>query len=494
MLNLQADGQIQPREGKALNYRIIGFSFPAAKGSTGYKLEIAEGNCQSEQAFSSGIINTIASSTNKIVAEVPYFGSQYTWRVVYNGTAKKKSPLHHFSTMANEELDSTKIRLRILTPASKYKDGYVFMDSYKALFDMKGKPVWFLPMKPGETSLPRDIKATPFGTITYMMMMDVYEINYDGDTLWKSPVSYQPFDDARITFHHQLSRLKNGNYMVLGNEFVLQKKNTGDDTLLNLEPLRQNNPDQSDTTYRKLVFGTVIEYDKNGKIVWQWKSSSYFNNSDIGARKLPDGTVNANVHENAFYFDEEKKNLYVSFKAISRIVKIKYPEGTVVAAYGDKFAADKPENENEKFCEQHSCNISQEGYLYLYNNNLCHRMKRPEIVVMQEPANPKEEPKVIWKYICDIEPEATYQKQNQQFPTGGNVIELPDQSILCCMGGTYSKTFIVTKDNEILWSALPEKWDEREFQWKPYGQYRASMLTSRKELEILIWAPRNVKQ
>ncbi len=40
---------------------------------------------------------------------------------------------------------------------------------------------------------------------------------------------------------------------------------------------------------------------------------------------------------------------------------------------------------------------------------------------------------------------------------GGNVIELPDGSLFSCMGGSYSKVFIVNMNKEILWSALPEK-------------------------------------
>ena len=40
------------------------------------------------------------------------------------------------------------------------------------------------------------------------------------------------------------------------------------------------------------------------------------------------------VHENAFFFDEKNKVIYISFKYISTIIKLKYPEGIVLNTYG----------------------------------------------------------------------------------------------------------------------------------------------------------------
>ena len=49
--------QILPREGSALNYRLIGFSFPSKEGVTNYNLEIASGNYKTEDSFRKNIIN-----------------------------------------------------------------------------------------------------------------------------------------------------------------------------------------------------------------------------------------------------------------------------------------------------------------------------------------------------------------------------------------------------------------------------------------------------
>src|SRR5581483_10481474 len=83
VLSYQITAQIFPKEGSKLNYRLIGFAFPSEKQAVRYKIEIAKGGMLEENAFVKNIITTRYSEKNKIVAEVPSFGSQYTWRVVY---------------------------------------------------------------------------------------------------------------------------------------------------------------------------------------------------------------------------------------------------------------------------------------------------------------------------------------------------------------------------------------------------------------------------
>ena len=121
--------QILPKEGSKLNYRIIGFSFPAKQDVTKYTIEIADGKCNSEESFKKNIIASFSSDTNRIIGEVPSFGKEYTWRIVFvNNATKTKNELHHFSTMMVPEVDTNIMRLRIIKQAKKYKDGYVFVD------------------------------------------------------------------------------------------------------------------------------------------------------------------------------------------------------------------------------------------------------------------------------------------------------------------------------------------------------------------------------
>ena len=72
------------------------------------------------------------------------------------------------------------------------------------------------------------------------------------------------------------------------------------------------------------------------------------------------------------------------------------------------------------------------------------------------------------------------------------MLDLPGGDMFACMGNTYGKLFIVSrdkdpaKDKKILWSAISEKWNSRTKKWANEGDYRASIIT-RKELEHFIW-------
>ncbi len=486
LFSYQSISQISPKEGSSLHYRLIGFSFPKIKDVSKYTIEISDGTYNTEAGFKINIIKTFSTDTNKLIGEVPYFDRNYTWRVIYTKTnsAIIKSDFHHFSTLISETTDPCAYRLRILTPATTYKNAYLFLDSHSALYDMNGQPVWFLPVKNKKRSIPRDLKATPFGTITYMMAGNIYEINYDGDILWQGPINSNLADRA-LPYHHEFTRLKNGNYMVLGNESIWAKKSAGSDSIVFI-PENMITPDTADHSYRKVIFGTIIEYDKNGNEVWSWKSSDFYNSSDMAYNGSQSDIMN--THGNAFFFDEQNKTIYLSFKGTSNILKIKYPEGTVLNSYGAVSKKGMAKNNSTFFCEQHSCMISQKGYLYLYNNNVCNPEQLCKIVMLQEPGSAYDTLRSVWEYECTIERTPQNMHTRYSFTSGGNVIELPDQSIFAYMGANYGKVFIVGLDKKIRWSALPEKWLAMEQKWNVIANYRASIITDRSALETIIWS------
>jgi len=236
---------------------------------------------------------------------------------------------------------------------------------------------------------------------------------------------------------------------------------------------------------KTITFGTIVEYDQNNAVVWAWRSSDYFRNADACFFKVPQGVVD--VHENAFFFDEKKKLIYVSFKGINRVLAVTYPEGKVSDVYGPIYTpggmSDANEHINTFFCGQHSCRISHDGHLYLFNNNNCRPGAWPTIVMLRQTGNKMER---VWEYECNIDYVGIKFPKPYIFPIGGNVFELPDGSFLVSMSGPTSCTFIVNKNKQILWSVVSEKRMGNANQWMPMISYRASMVT-RKELEQLIW-------
>ncbi len=462
--------QILPREGSVLNFRLIGFSFPFVKKADQYKLEIAKGIYVAQDSFEKKIIRTQSCKTNKIIVRVPSFGEQYTWRIVYTNSKSGKtiSDLYHFSTGIISDVDTANVRLRIMHQAKKYKDAFVLFDNSKAMYDMKGRAVWFLPNDIAGNDVPGNIEVSKQGTITFLIREEAYEINYSGDILWKAPNTGTISGDSVEHYHHEFTRLANGHYMTLGNEAINWKHGELD----------------NQTTPPKSKFGTLIEYDDKHNIVWSWKSSVWFAHSDIGyynpAEPHAEGVID--VHANAFYFDEKGKYIYMGFKGISRILKIKYPEGKVVNSYGEIYKPGIPVRGNGLFCMQHSIRLSTNGYLYLFNNNPLGPKPCPKVMLLKEPVNGKGGLKKIWEYVCTFEGNQPL-KQSK----GGNVIELPDNSLFVCMGYNYSKTFIVSRTGKILWSALPEKWNPEEKKWRMIPQYRANIVVDHKILERLIW-------
>ncbi len=497
-----AESQVLPGEGSKLHYRIIGFSVEPVPQAVNYTIEIAAGNYFTEDSFKKNIIQSLASKSNKIIAEVPSFGGQYTWRIAANKEKNNSKlilgGLHHFSIGMSPHMDTNIVRFRITKPAEKYKDAYIFLDGTRALYDMKGRPVWYLPdvkgIKNDDNIEMGDLKPTSKGTITFILGSQACEINYTGDLLWKGPDNGIISGDTLEHYHHEFTRLNNGHYMVMGIETVLWKLNTLPEKNYHLPMLsgKQINQDSINSYVQKgylpLPFATILEYDEKGNLVWSWRPSKYFKDADTKYYKEPRGMGGFDPHMNGFFFDEKNKELYISCRDISRIIKVKYPEGTVIANYGEIYKPNAPVTGNKLFCEQHSCRISDKGSLYLFNNNTCNRSQAiPTILVMEEPKTGTGKLKKIWEYDCKGSGENVFPIYN----TGGNVFELPDHSFFVCMGKQYGSTFIVSQDKKILWSGIAEKRNPETGGWDFISLYRASIIPDRKELERFIWNDEN---
>jgi len=506
LLPMLVRAQIMPAEGSTLNYRLVGLELPPAPHKASYKIEIAACNCHTEDSFKKNIIERLTRKKNKIIVEVPSFGAPYTWRYSYGGRRNLyQSNLYHFSTTADMVVDTNNTRLRIMQPARQYKDDYVFLDGNEALYDMNGKPVWYLPNLHGLgyiDNLVTDLKLSPHNTITYLLEPPPYnadknvykacEVNYDGTVLWKAPDNGAVSGDSIEYYHHQFSRLANGHYMVLGSEFKWQYPYADSSDM---------NANAGKKGYARVQFGTLIEYDEKGNVVWSWKSSDYFLEHDTSFITPPKrfcpvfdyvfmhcydftrpeaSRMQQDVHENAFFFDEKNQVIYVSFKNISRVLKLKYPEGTVLNSYGPAPQPGGKETGDTLFCYQHGCGISEDGYLYLFNNNLCGTTPA-KVEIMKEPDDNKGRLKKIWEYQCTVE-----DGYPQKFFSGGDVMQLPGGAMYISMGSDYSKVLIVSHDKKVLWSAIPERWNAALKKWVILHQARSSIIT-RQQLEALIW-------
>ena len=483
--------QILPREGRKLNYRIIVFSFPKGQAGCKYTIEISEGKYFGEHIFEDHIINTINCDSNKIISEVPFFGKEYTWRVVYsnNTSAKKKSDFYHFNTGMNANVDTAATRLRIIKNAGMYSDRFFFMDMTKTMYDINGKPVWYLPDSLHGANEPitnvRDLKCTPFGTISFMNGSTIYEVNYNCDILWKKPNGdLRGGHKIRSTYNHEFTRLENGNYMVLSIEDILFK-GTIKDTDLSFLP--HTDKATSDTSYRPIKLGALIEYDKAGNEVWTWKLSDHARDPML-INTIKDDYLRKGMLCNAFYFDQLNSAVYISYREVSTIIKVKYPEGFVMNIYEGANGLKDNSKSNELFCGQHSPRVSLDGYLYMFNNNDCHAEASSSILVLHEPLTMKDSLQKVWEYNCDLNDFGVAQFKPVG-TGGGNVLKMSDGSFFASMGYYFGIIFIVNADKKIIWSAISEKWNTEEKKWelgsKLRVSYRASII-DKNEMDRLV--------
>ncbi|NDC40586.1 MAG: hypothetical protein EBZ77_03405, partial [Chitinophagia bacterium] len=382
--------QSPPGENEVLNYRLIGFTVPAGWAGNDTRIQIATGRYADEKLFIPNIVREKEIHGQRTLIEVPYFGRTYTWRLVKgSGKNAKTSDWHHFATGMSEHADTGRMRLRI-TAASQLKNPfYVFSDWSKTLYDASGNPVWYLPNIPGaigENTLVRDLKVSPFGTITFMGGDNIYEIDWNGRILWQGPGNNNAATDGLGIYHHEFTRLANGHYMVLTNETiccngteifkmlesVLPRNEYNRQLGYALHPTRQPS-DKCD------LYGNVVEYDEKGIIVWQWRSHPYL--QQLYGKHLKDEAFSMDAHVNSFCFDASRKLLYVSLRNCNEILKIAYPSGKVVGRYGSGCMGGSGDT---LFSGQHALSTLPDGSLLVFDNNTRLPGVHPRAIVMRD--------------------------------------------------------------------------------------------------------------
>ncbi len=487
--------QVTPAEADTLNYRIIGCSFPAGEKGSTYTIEVAKGYTNIADSFQKHIILTVPGlKTNRAVLEVPAWGAAYTWRVSYSGPKKEKSGFSHFITAMPPGTDTSGERLRVTTPAAAHKDAYVFTDAGKALYDMSGNALWYLPAKldaAHRINAIRDLKFSPAGTITFMSGGHMYETDMRGHILWQEPNEERKAarkGRGKQGYNHEFTRLADGRYITVDFENDEWELPALPDT--NAKRKNRNvHIDENGKATQTILTARLRLVDSAHNVLWTWSSNDYLLQSDLHSMRNSKGEFDFHDgHENSVFYDEREGAFYMSFRNFNRIIRIDYPSGKVTGVYGRLYdSTEKNDLENGIFCGQHCIRRSKDGNLYLYNNNSCNKgVAAPTIVVLSSKAQPDGGMTKLWEFDCALAGKKAAKQLTINYESGGGVQELADGAILCCMGGTNSPVFIVNREKKVLWYALPERYNGYEHQWKPDPSYRASLIT-RKELESLIW-------
>ncbi len=340
--------QPTPKDGAKLNYNHVLFQWESIINADLYVLEVKD-------VATNQFVNKRVPLSSAIVKYGIAWGHAYEWKVTAFSHNKKvyTSPPRHFSVLTSPKVDSSRYQHRIAKNDLATDSLYIIMDNPGIIIDTKGNPVWFYP----DTNVQRtfNLQLLPNGNIAALRAkgnksgnenLAFEEISFTGKKIWKGPNMGEVSGDTTEFYHHDYQKLANGHYLIMGNKFVPRKLN--------------NSP-----TEVFIRYGTVIEYNQKGDIIWSWSSDTYLKDEDIFAEGIKDNPS----HLNSIYLDEENDQLYISFRYIDRIIRLDRGTNTVVQTFGTKLPSGEAQLANDLFHRQHSPKVFDNAkFMSMYDN------------------------------------------------------------------------------------------------------------------------------
>ncbi|HRO73984.1 MAG TPA: aryl-sulfate sulfotransferase, partial [Saprospiraceae bacterium] len=387
------------------------------------------------------------------------------------------SPYIHFRTGYYPTIDTQLYRLKIFDNSKKSKDIYILMDHTAVIYDLQGQPLWYMPstkLTADKNLQLRDIKPTMHGTFTATGSNTAFEFDYNGKKIWQAPNNGEVSGENSENYHHEFTKLNSGNYMVAAS----QKKDLRIPANYEIDEqyiIGGMFTKKGNDYYREIKTDNLIEYDSNGKVIWYWKATDHFSDSEfINTKGLSPNGLAEDMHMNSFFFDENEKVIYLSFRNLNELIKIEYPSGKILKRYGTVWLNDTLKSNKRMFYGQHCIFKTADGEIYLFDNNTNNQLMTdnktpvPYAVILKE-NNSKTGIEKFWDFPCDIDSNA------EAFCTsGGSVVSLDNGDMLVNMGNA-GRIFIVRKDKTVTWNAMPQAIDGNG-KWIPVGQYRTNYI------------------
>ncbi len=410
-----ASGQVKPLPGAELNYNQIMLEHPVIRGSSAYIMQVIYDSTGS--SFNRPLL-VLQDSFNASVVSGLSFGKSYLWRYrsISNNAASEWMGPYSFSILPDPYLIHQKLRLHIVqNDSSCSSGGLIIVDGFHCIFDRSGDLVWFLPptkMPFGGLPETEDLNVTRAGTITALGNENGFEVDLTGRLIWKTPFKTKskpliPFGDF---YNHDLKRLPNNHYMVIGrdnrwkklpDEYNITKiPYLGDST--NWHPIQFDDGTSATEMARGyylrkdsggydllLNMGDIVEYDKNDTVVWRWSANDYLKTEDIFPKNehLNPGIKDQDPHLNGFSVDAKNEYVYASFRKLDRIVKIEKKTGKVIYSWGAKMSSGEAKDGANFFHKQHAPVIANNGNIVLFNNaDMTNHVEPSGVVEFSQPS------------------------------------------------------------------------------------------------------------
>lgn len=439
--------QFFPSEGDTLNYTSVLFEFPRVEGAMTYEIKISTTNGHGNL--------TDNSPVNKVLLDGLNFGAGYSWQVRGITAIGEKLPWTDpltFFVAGSDLVDDSKFRYYgKKLDRSKSERSLLLLDYGKVAINKAGKPTWYIPDTDSLLSKTRirDLKITPTGSFTAICGESAVEFDRNGTIIWMAPDDGSVNGEEREHYHHEFTKMPNGNYLVLGLDHEQRISPDGEDTL-------------------EVEFGTVIEYSPEGKVVWSWNSSSYFSDDDLFFRKNGE-RYSVRTHMNACKITGTE--LYVGFRDISRIVVIDKVSGEITESYGGYGVFKEPHAATGYFRRQHDALPLEDGAIAILNNDsIMDPNVVSSVVVFTRMKDGGSEKLMDFKLDFDT-------LTNGKSPKTGNVNELPNGNLFVNLG-SINRFIELTRDGELVWSMFAESYHEFHQKWIAFPQYRVSVTPS----------------
>lgn len=335
--------QILPQNQAKLNYTQVLFQWETVVNADQYIVEITD------KTENKTFLTDTFPLSGTIIHHLMW-QHKYEWKVTAYSFGKKvlTTPTRTFEILYNYKVNPNRYRHKIIKNSLQFDSLYIILDNPGIIIDLKGNPIWFYP----DTNVARvfnlqllhngDVVALkPNKTKSANENLAFEELTLDGKAVWKAPDKGEVSGDSSEHYHHDFQVLSNGHYLIVGNQFFKQ-----------------------DIAYIK--YGTVMEYDTSGKVVWSWNSKDYLKLEDLTA----EGVIDRSAHLNAIYLDEKRDQLWISFRYLDRIIVLDRKTKKVLHSYGSKLPSGDAELANGLFRKQHSCQLvgKNKDVLMLYDN------------------------------------------------------------------------------------------------------------------------------
>lgn len=342
--------QLNPVEGAKLNYNHVLFQWESIINADLYVLEV-------KNVITYQFVTQKQPLPSAIVKSGLAWGGQYEWKVTAFSHNKKvyTSPVRHFSILKSPKVDSSRYQHRIVKNDLNTDSLYILVDNPGIIIDTKGNPVWFYP----DTNVQRTfhLQLLPNGNVAALRAkgknsgnenLAFEEISFTGKKIWKAPCTGEVSGDTTEFYHHDYQKLSNGHYLLMGNKFIPRKMSTDPNAVALI-----------------IRYGTIIEYNQKGDVIWSWSSDTYLKDEDIFAEGLKDNPS----HLNGFYLDEDDDQLYISFRYINRVIRLDRGTNTVVQSFGTKMPSGEAQHANDMFHQQHSPKVfDNDKFMSMYDN------------------------------------------------------------------------------------------------------------------------------